>query len=204
METNTMLIIAFVVILIVGLILLIRIPIRIYNKLVELRNMFKNAFAQIDVQLKRRYDIVPNLVETTKAYLKHESGTLEAVIKARNQAQQLESRVAEDPGNADLMKKFAGAESQLSGALGRLFAISESYPELKANQNVMQLFDELTVIEQHIASARALFNNAVTTYNIGREIFPNIILANIMGFAPAELFEITNEEEREAPRVQFS
>lgn len=175
----------------------------IYNNLVTLRNRYKNAFAQIDVQLKRRYDLIPNLVETAKGYMKHERETLEAVVQARNQAINAESSAASDPGNPEAMKGLQGAEAQLTGAMGRLFALMESYPDLKANQNMVALQEELTSTENKVAFARQAYNDAVTTYNTAREKFPNTLVANSMGFKDAELFEIEIEAEREAPKVQF-
>lgn len=191
------------IIILVLLILVIGTSIIIYNRLVALRNRFKNAFAQIDVQLKRRYDLIPNLVETAKGYMKHERETLEGVIQARNQAQQVEQQAAQGPGDPESMKKLAGAEQSLSGALGRLFALSESYPDLKANQNMMQLSEELSSTENKIAFARQSFNDAVMKYNTAREKFPNIIFANTFGFNEAQLFEIETTEERKAPDVSF-
>lgn len=175
----------------------------IYNNLVTLRNRFKNAFAQIDVQLKRRYDLIPNLVETAKGYMKHERETLEAVVQARNQAITAEKNAASDPGDAEAIKGLKGAEAQLTGAMGRLFALMESYPDLKANQNMMALQEELTSTENKVAFARQAYNDAVTTYNTAREKFPNTLVASSMGFKEAELFEIEIEAEREAPKVQF-
>lgn len=194
--------VASIVILVIILVL-IGWAVGIYNKLVSYRNRFKNAFAQIDVQLKRRYDLIPNLVEVAKNYMKHERETLEAVIKARNQAQQAEKNVAEQPENAEAMENLAGAESQLSGALGRLFALSENYPDLKANQNMMQLSEELTSTENKVAFARQAFNDAVMNYNIYREKFPNMIFANIFGFSEARQFTVDSPEQREAPKVSF-
>ncbi len=191
------------IIILVLLVVMVGFIVAIYNRLVALRNRFKNAFAQIDVQLKRRYDLIPNLVETAKGYMKHERGTLEAVIQARNQAQQVEKEVAREPGDPESMKKLAGAEQGLSGALGRLFALSENYPDLKANQNMMQLSEELSSTENKIAFARQSFNDAVMTYNTAREKFPNILFANMFGFSPAQLFEIETTEERQAPDVSF-
>ena len=191
------------IIFIVLIVLIVGSSIAIYNRLVSLRNRFKNAFAQIDVQLKRRYDLIPNLVETAKAYLKHERETLEAVIQARNQAQQTERQAAQDPGDPDSMKRLMQAEQGLSGALGRLFALSENYPDLKANQNMMQLTEELSSTENKIAFARQSFNDAVMNYNTGREKFPNILFANMFGFKEAQLFEIETAEERQAPKVSF-
>lgn len=175
----------------------------IYNRLVTLRNQFKNAFSQIDVQLKRRYDLIPNLVETAKAYLKHERETLEAVIAARNQAIASEKKAAAAPGNGQAMASLAGAENALSGALGRLFALVESYPDLKANQTMMQLSEELSSTENRVAFARQAFNDAVTSYNTSCELFPASIIAGSFGFTPASLLEIASSE-RESPRVSFS
>ena len=175
----------------------------IYNSLVTLRNRFKNAFSQIDVQLKRRYDLIPNLVETAKAYMKHERETLEAVIQARNQAVSAEGRAAANPADANAMKGLMGAEAALTGAVGRLFALMESYPDLKANQNMAQLTEELTSTENRVAFARQAYNDAVTEYNISREKFPNVIIANSMGFTAAQLFEVETKEERQAPKVTF-
>jgi LemA protein len=175
-----------------------------YNRLVSLRNRFKNAFAQIDVQLKRRYDLIPNLVETAKAYMQHERETLEAVIAARNQAQQAEKRAAKDPGDPGAVRSLMGAEGALSGAMGRLFAVMERYPDLKADQNMRQVSEELTSTENKIAFARQAFNDAVMTYNTKRETVPTNIVAGMFNFAPAELFEVESEEERQAPKVSFS
>jgi LemA protein len=175
----------------------------IYNSLVTLRNRFKNAFSQIDVQLKRRYDLIPNLVETAKAYMKHERETLEAVIQARNQAVTAEGRAAANPSDANAMKGLMGAEAALTGAVGRLFALMESYPDLKANQNMMQLSEELTSTENRVAFSRQAYNDAVTDYNNAREKFPNMLIANSMGFTPALLFEVESKEERQAPKVKF-
>lgn len=190
--------------ILIGLgVLFIFVAISIYNRLVSLRNRFKNAFAQIDVQLKRRYDLIPNLVETAKGYMRHEKETLEAVIQARNQAQEAEKKVADQPEDPQAMKNLMGAEASLTGSLGRLFALSENYPDLKANQNMMQLSEELSSTENKIAFARQAFNDAVMNYNTAREKFPNIIFANTFGFAQAQLFEIEMTEEREAPSVSF-
>lgn len=175
-----------------------------YNGLVALRNRFKNAFAQIDVQLKRRYDLIPNLVETAKGYMQHERETLEGVIAARNQAQQAEQRAARDPSDPDAMRSLTGAEGALTGALGRLFAVVERYPDLKADQNMRQLSEELTATENKVAFARQAYNDSVMRYNTKRETFPTNIVAGMFNFAPAELFEITAPEEREAPKVSFS
>jgi LemA protein len=175
----------------------------VYNGLVELRNRFKNAFAQIAVQWKRRYDLIPNLVETAKAYMSHERETLEAVIAARNQASGAREQAAADPADPNAVKGLVGAEAMLGGALGRLFALVESYPDLKANQNMMQLTEELTSTENKVAFARQAYNDAVTRYNTKRESFPANMVAGMFGFAEATLFEITDEAEREAPKVEF-
>lgn len=175
-----------------------------YNGLVTLRNRFKNAFAQIDVQLKRRYDLIPNLVETAKGYLTHERGTLEAVIAARNSAHTAGAQAAANPGDPGAMKALSGAESGLSGALGRLFAVAEAYPDLKANQNMMQLTEELTSTENKISFARQAYNDSVMAYNTKREVFPTNVVAGLFQFAAAELFQIENPGEKEAPKVSFS
>jgi len=177
--------------------------ISIYNKLVTLRNRYKNAYSQIDVQLKRRYDLIPNLVETAKGYMKHERETLEAVIKARNQAATASEAAAKSPGDPQAMQGLMGAEGMLTGALGRLMVVVERYPDLKANENMSQLMEELTSTENKVSFARQAYNDAVTTYNTTRETFPNVMLAGPFGFTAAVLFEIEKEEEREAPKVQF-
>jgi len=174
-----------------------------YNGLVLLRNRFKNAFAQIDVQLKRRYDLIPNLVETAKGYMKHESETLEAVIQARNQAASAGKAAAANPGDSGAMAGLLGAEGMLTGALGKLFALSEAYPDLKANQNMMQLTEELTSTENKISFARQAYNDAVTLYNTKREVFPSNIVAGMFNFNPAVLFEVTDDAVKEAPKVSF-
>jgi LemA protein len=176
----------------------------IYNSLVALRNRFKNAFAQIDVQLKRRYDLIPNLVETAKGYLKHEHETLEAVIKARNIAYAASQSAAANPADANAVKSLVSAESGLTGALSRLMVVSEQYPDLKANQNMMQLTEELTSTENKIAFARQAYNDSVMSYNTTRETFPNVVFAGMFGFLPAELFKIEDPTERNAPKVQFT
>jgi len=176
----------------------------IYNALVTLRNRFKNAFAQIDVQLKRRYDLIPNLVETAKGYLKHEHETLEAVIKARNIAQAAAQSAAANPADANAMRGLGAAETGLTGALSRLMVVSEAYPELKANQNMMQLTEELTSTENKISFARQAYNDSVMAFNTTRETFPNVIFAGMFGFLPAELFKIDDPTERNAPKVQFT
>ncbi|MCL4787968.1 MAG: LemA family protein [Verrucomicrobia bacterium] len=174
-----------------------------YNKLVTLRNRFNNAWAQIDVQLKRRYDLIPNLVETAKGYLKHERGTLEAVISARNAASSASTRVAADPANPEAMKQLIAAEGTLTGTLGRLFALSEAYPDLKASQTMMQLMEELTSTENKVSFARQAYNDSVMAYNTQREVFPSNIIAGMFNFTAAELFAVEKPEEREAPKVQF-
>ncbi len=176
----------------------------IYNRLVALRTRFKNAFAQIDVQLKRRYDLIPNLVETAKGYMKHESETLEAVIAARNQAAGAAKAAAADPADAGAMKGLIGAEGALTGAMGKLFAVMEAYPDLKANQNMMQVSEELTSTENKIAFARQAYNDSVTTYKTYRESFPPVVFAGMFGFADATLFEIEASEQREAVKVSFT
>ena len=178
--------------------------ISIYNRLVSLRNRFKNAFAQIDVQLKRRHDLIPNLVEIAKGYMKHESGTLEAVTAARNLAGGAREKAAADPANPENMKALAAAEGQLTMGLKSLFAVAEAYPDLKANQNMMQLSEELTSTENKVAFARQAYNDSVMTYNTSREIFPNNVFAGFLNFQAAPLFEIENAGEREAPKVNLS
>jgi LemA protein len=196
-------VIIFFVIILLLILVIAGICIGIYNNLVTLRNRFKNAYSQIDVQLKRRYDLIPNLVETAKGYMQYEKGTLEAVISARNQASSANARVAANPADAEAVKGLIGAETALTGALGRLFALAEAYPDLKANQTISQLMEELSTTENKIAFARQAYNDAVMSYNIGREKFPNIILAGAFGFTEAVLFEITAPQEREAVKVHF-
>ena len=177
----------------------------IYNRLVQLRNRFKNAFAQIDVQLKRRYDLIPNLVETAKGYIKHERETLEAVIKARNQAVAAAQGAAANPGNPAAMASLGQAEGALTGVLGRLFALAESYPDLKANQNMLAIQEELASTENKVAFARQAFNDSVMEYNTRRESFPDNVFAGMFGFGPAELLNATESaEERKAPKVSFT
>ena len=175
----------------------------IYNRLVSLRNRFKNAFSQIDVQLKRRYDLIPNLVETVKGYMKHERETLEAVISARNQARSVEQRVAANPGDPDSMRELMAAETALTGTLGRLFALSEAYPDLKANTNMQQLQEELSSTENRVAFTRQAYNDAVMQYNTYRESFPQNQIAGAFGFREAESFQIEVEAQRDTPRVSF-
>jgi len=174
-----------------------------YNSLVTLRNRYKNAYSQIDVQLKRRYDLIPNLVETAKGYLQHERGTLEAVITARNAAVSANTRAAQNPGDASAMKEISSAEGALSGVLGRLFALAEAYPNLKANTTMMSLMEELTSTENKVSFARQAYNDAVMSYNTRREVFPTNFIANTFNFGPAELFVIEKPEQKEAPKVAF-
>lgn len=176
----------------------------IYNRLVGLRNRFKNAFAQIDVQLKRRYELIPNLVETAKGYMQHERETLEAVIQARNQAVSAAGQAQQNPGDPQAMKNLGQAESALTGVLGRLFALAEAYPDLKANQTMSQLMEELTSTENKVAFARQAYNDSVMVYNTARERFPAALFAGMMGFSGAQLLEIERPEEREAVRVSFT
>jgi LemA protein len=187
-------------IILVGVVLF---AISIYNRLVAGRNRFKNAFAQIDVQLTRRHDLIPNLVETAKGYMQHERETLEAVINARNIAVSGLKAAAADPANPEAMRNLAEAENGLSGALGRLFALSEAYPDLKANENMMQLSEELTTTENKVAFARQAYNDSVMDYNTLRESFPNNFFAGWFSFREAELLEIEDEAKREVPKVSF-
>ena len=175
----------------------------IYNGLVTARNAFKNAFAQIDVQLTRRYDLIPNLVEVAKGYLKHERETLEAVIQARAAAVSGLAAAKANPGDPAAMAALGGAESGLAGALSRLMVVAEAYPDLKANQNMMQLTEELTSTENRIAFARQAYNDSVMAYNNKREVFPSNIIAGMFGFIAAALLEITDPGQREAPKVSF-
>ena len=172
-----------------------------FNKLVQLRNRYRNSFAQIDVQLKRRHDLIPNLVETAKGFMKHERETLEAVIQARNAASSArEGANTNDPAS---MEKLAQAEGGLGGVLGRLFALSEAYPDLKSNANMLQLSEELTSTENKVGFSRQAYNDAVTAYNDKREMFPSSIIANMFNFTPAVLFEVSDEKEREVVKVDF-
>ncbi len=175
----------------------------IYNTLVGLRNRFKNAFAQVDVQLKRRYDLIPNLVETAKGYMAHESGTLTAVVEARAKATQANVRFAGNPTDPAAMRDLAQAESGLSGALGKLMMVTENYPQLKADATMRTLMEELASTENRIAFSRQAFNDSVLEYNTSREVFPNVFVANSFGFLPAEFFKIENEAEKAAPTVKF-
>jgi len=175
-----------------------------YNKLITLRNRYKNAYAQIDVQLKRRYDLIPNLVEIAKGYIKHERETLEAVTQARNIAYAASQAAAANPGDASAMKNLGAAETGLAGTLSRLMMVSESYPDLKANQNMMQLSEELTSTENKISFARQAYNDSVMVYNTDREVFPSNLIAGIFNFGPAELFVIDKPEQKDAPKVSFT
>ncbi len=195
--------IALVALVAVALIL-VMVLIGMYNRLVALRNRYKNAFSQIDVQLKRRYDLIPNLVEVAKGYIKHERETLEAVIAARNAAYNAGQQAARTPGDAAAMTALGGAEGQLTGALGRLFAVAEAYPDLKANQNMLALQEELSSTENKIAFARQAYNDSVMTYNTQREVFPTSIIAGMFNFQEASLFEVEQAAQREAPKVSFT
>lgn len=175
----------------------------IYNGLIAKRNRYKNAFAQIDVQLKRRYDLIPNLVETVKGYLKHERETLEAVINARNQALGAAGKAAADPSDPQAMQKLNHAEGELTGALNRLMVVVEQYPDLKANQNMLALQEELTSTENKVAFSRQAYNDSVMDYNTSREVFPSNIVSGMFNFGEATLFEIENESERQTPKVTF-
>jgi LemA protein len=194
----------WIALIVIGVLLLLLIlwAISAYNGLVVGRNRFKNAFAQIDVQLKRRYDLIPNLIECVKGYMGHEKGTLEAVIQARNSALTAGQKAAANPGDPQAMKELSQAEAQLGGAVGRLFALAEAYPDLKANQNMMALQEELTSTENKIGFARQAFNDAATTYNNQRQVVPTVFVANLFGFTEAALLEVAPTE-REAPKVSF-
>jgi LemA protein len=192
------LIVIVVILVVIGLFVM-----SVYNRLVSLRNRFRNAFAQIDVQLRRRYDLIPNLVETAKAYIKHERETLEAVIAARNAAATAERQVAGDPTDAVAMQGLISAERGLTGAMTRFFALAEAYPDLKADANMRQLSEELTSTENRVAFARQQYNDAVTSYNTARESFPANMIAAPFGFQEAPLLLIEDETQRQAPRVSF-
>jgi LemA protein len=198
--------IAVITLIVLGVIVLVLAvtAVGIYNKLVTLRNRFKNAFAQIEVQLKRRHDLIPNLVETAKGYMAHERETLDAVIQARNQASAGLQRAAGDPTDAAAVQGLGSAEGALSGAMGRLFAVMEAYPDLKANQNMMQLSEELTSTENKVAFSRQAFNDAATAYNIYKQSFPAVAFAGMFGHAnDAALLEFDSEAIAEAPKVSF-
>ena len=190
--------------IVVGILVLLVIwVVSLYNRLVTLRNRYKNAFSQIDVQLKRRYDLIPNLVETAKAYLAHERETLEAVVAARNRAVSVEAQAASRPGDPEAMRQLGAAEAGLTGALGRFFALAEAYPDLKANQTMAQLSEELASTENRIAFSRQAYNDSVTQYNTSRETMPTVLIAGALGFTEARLWEIEAPQEREAVKVSF-
>lgn len=198
--------ILFILLVIVGLAVVVGLwGVGIYNGLVTARNAFKNAFAQIDVQLQRRFDLIPNLVETAKGYMSHERETLEAVIAARSAAQSGLSAAKANPGDPAAMAQLAAAQGQLNAGLGRLLAVAEAYPDLKANQNMMQLTEELTTTENKVAFARQAYNDSVMAFNNKREVFPSSLLAGMFNFGPAALLDIPADkaEVREAPKVQF-
>ncbi|MDG1139088.1 MAG: LemA family protein [Opitutales bacterium] len=193
-----------VIVPVVVLLVIVLIIVGIFNKLVTLKNRFENAFSQIEVQLQRRYDLIPNLIETVKGYMAHEKETLEAVIQARNQAQSSLKNASQNPGDAGAIASLAGAEGLLGGSLGRIFALSESYPDLKANQNMANLQEELSSTENKVAFSRQAFNDAVTAYNTYRQTFPPVIFAGIFGHnQDATLLEFESEKVKDAPKVQF-
>lgn len=199
MTLTVILLVLIVLIVLLGLFL-----VAIYNSLVTLRNRFKNAFAQIDVQLKRRYDLIPNLVETAKGYLQHERQTLEAVITARNQASSAGQKAALNPEDPQVLKALMRAETALQGVMTRFMALAEAYPDLKANQNMMQLTEELTSTENKISFARQSYNDSVTDYNNQCETFPSVLFAKMLGFQTAELFQIENPTEKATPQIKFT
>lgn len=193
----------FVIFLVVVIAIVIFIVIDGYNGLVTLRNRYKNAYAQIDVQLQRRYDLIPNLVETAKGYMKHERETLEAVIAARNTAMSANSRAARTPGDPEAMQRLGNAEAMLTESLGRLLVLSEAYPDLKADQTMTRVMEELSSTENKVAFARQAFNDSVTLYNTKREVFPSNVVAGMFNFADAELLAEVAPEVKAAPRVSF-
>jgi LemA protein len=196
--------VAIVAIVIGAVVLLIVVMvIGIFNALVALRNRVKNGWAQIDVQLKRRYDLIPNLIETAKGYMKHEAGTLEAVTNARNQAMAAAKAVASNPTDGGAVKSLGGAEGALRGALGNLTVAMEAYPDLKASANMMQVQEELTTTENKVAFSRQAYNDSVMVYNTKRESFPSNIIAGMFNFSQASMFEIEDAAVREAPKVKF-
>jgi LemA protein len=192
------------IVLVVIALIAVMVVVGIFNKLVTFKNRFENAFSQIEVQLQRRYDLIPNLIETVKGYMAHEKETLEAVIQARNQAQSSLQNASQNPGDAGAIAGLAGAETLLGGALGRIFALSESYPDLKANQNMANLQEELSSTENKVAFSRQAFNDAVTAYNTYKQTFPPVIFAGMFGHSQdAALLEFESEEIKDAPKVQF-
>lgn len=192
-----------IIIVVALLVIPIIFVIGLYNGLVKSRNRYRNAFAQIDVQLKRRHELIPNLVETAKSYMKHERETLEAVIQARNAAETARSAATADPGNDASIQNLAAAESGLGGVLGRLFALSENYPELRSNENMLQLQEELTSTESKVAFARQAYNDSVMNFNNKLETFPSNFVANMFSFVAATLFEVSDDSERDAVKVEF-
>lgn len=187
-----------------GIAMIFFLIVKTYNRLVSLRQQHKNAFSQIDVQLTRRYELIPNLVETARAFMKHEQDTLEKVILARNQAFQAKKTIAENPSDGEGMQKLLAAESGVKNALGSFLAVSESYPDLRSNQNMMSLMEELATTENKVAFARQAFNDATMEYNTAREIFPNNVIANMFHFTPAVPFEIEDQKARQAVKVSFN
>lgn len=200
---NTVMLVTVMLVLLAIIIIAVVGTIKIYNGLIASRNRFKNAFAQIDVQLKRRYDLIPNLVETAKGYIKHERETLEAVVKARNLAANAENKASSHPDDPEAMKNLLASETALGGALGRLLVTVERYPDLKANQTMEKLMEELSSTENKVSFARQAYNDAVMHYNTKREVFPNTLIAGPFGFKEAILFEVKEEKEKEAPKVSF-
>lgn len=194
----------FLIVILVLILFLVIYSVKIYNTLIKLKNRFQNAFAQIDVQLKRRYDLIPNLVETAKSYMKHERETLEEIVRARSEALKASDEANQNPGDENAMQKLASAEGTLSGSLGRLFALAENYPDLKANENMKQLSEELTSTENKVAFARQAYNDAVMKYNTYLQKFPQAVLAPMLGFNEASLLEFEQEEIKEPPQVDFS
>ena len=178
-------------------------PVTIYNSLVRKRNRVKNAFSQIDVQLKRRYDLIPNLIEVAKKYMEHERSTLDAVVQARNAAVACQGRAAGNPSDSGAVNELAGAEGVLRGAMSRFYAVAEAYPELRSNQNMMQLSEELTATENKVSFARQAYNDAVMMYNNAREVFPAVLFAGVLGFQAAEMFEPENLDHLAVPKVTF-
>jgi LemA protein len=192
-----------ILVVVLVIVVLVALVMSLYNRLVTLRNRYKNAFSQIDVQLKRRYDLIPNLVETAKGYIKHERETLEAVVAARTRAITAEQAASARPGDPEAMRQLSSAESGLTGALGRLIAVAEAYPDLKANQTMQSLMEELTSTENRVAFARQAYNDGVTAYNTARETMPTALLAGAFGFQEAQLWVIEEPAQREAIKVAF-